>query len=203
MGRSDPSVSVHCFCSREWCKGLRELCRRFLWPPPFPAPPFFFLSPEQSIRDGLLKSLQPSLLFQSFCSRQLFSLLSLRRLPFYVELISFLELCEQSWIYIFPPKCHKGVFFLIIPQDISRLLEKCCKSFIEFFFFLSLVKSSQDGGLVLTGVKLREFHSFIWEVISVNANAKSQIFFNSHFNKGWYFPVKIHKISKQFNVVCL
>lgn len=98
-------------------------------------PLFLFLSPEQSIRDGLLKSLQPSLLFQSFCSRQLFSLLSLRRLPFYVELISFLELCEQSWIYIFPPKCHKGFFFLIIPQDISRPLEKCCKSFIEFFFF--------------------------------------------------------------------
>lgn len=62
-----------------------------------PPPHFFFsLSPEQNSKAGLLKQHQPSLLFQSFCSRQLFSLLSLRRLPFYVELISFLELCEQS-----------------------------------------------------------------------------------------------------------
>lgn len=53
-----------------------------------------------------------------------------------------------------------GFFFLIIPQDISGLLEECCKSFTEFFF-LSLVKSSQDGGLVLAGVKLKEFHSFV------------------------------------------
>lgn len=72
-----------------------------------------------------------------------------------------------------------------------------------FFFFLSLVKSSQDGGLVLTGVKLRELHSFVGEVISISANAKSQNFFNYHFNKSCYFAVKIQKISEQFNVVCL
>lgn len=64
-------------------------------------------------------------------------------------------------------------FFWIAPQDISRFLEKCHKIFTEFIF-LSLVKSLQDGGLILTGVKLREFHSFMEEVISINVNAKSQ-----------------------------
>ena len=100
--------------------------------------PFFFLFPEYSSRDGLLKWCQPSLLFRSFCSRQLFSLLSLRSPPFYVELISFLELREQSWIYIFAQNVRKG-FFLVnyTPGHFKIAWEMLQKIYWLFFFSFS------------------------------------------------------------------